>query len=81
MTKVAQEINNEEEKQQYNIDLSFFGQYDFDLEKHKEEITTYEDIIGYQVSNTVVAVMTKEGETLVYPLDRLSKIRHYPVAA
>lgn len=81
MTQVAQEINNEEEKQQYNIELTFYGTYNFEENKNVDEVTTYEDIIGYQVSNTVVAIMTKDGETLVYPLDRLSKIRHFPVAA
>ena len=81
MTTVAQEINNDEEKQQYNIELTFHNSYDYVDDKEVQNIETYEDIIGYQVSNTVVAVMTKEGETLVYPLDRLTKIRHFPVAA
>ena len=81
MTTVAQEINNDEENQSYNIELTFHNSYDYVDDKEVQNIETYEDIIGYQVSNTVVAVMTKEGETLVYPLDRLTKIRHFPVAA
>ncbi len=81
MTQVAQEINNEEEQKAYNIELTFHSSYDYVNDKEIDNIETYEDIIGYQVSNTVVAIMTKDGETLVYPLDRLTKIRHFPVAA
>ena len=80
MTTVAQEINNDEENQSYNIDLTFYGEWNYVEEQNVDNVKTYEDIIGYQVSNTVVAVMTKEGETLVYPLDRLSMLRHYPQA-
>jgi hypothetical protein len=80
MTQAAQQFDDEQ-KPPYNIELTFYGQYNFDQDKNVDEVITYEDIIGYQVSSTVVAVMTKDGETLVYPLDRLAKIRHFPQAA
>ena len=80
MTQAAQQFDDEQ-KPPYNIELTFHSEYDIDTDTYKPHVEVYEDIIGYQVSNTVVAVMTKDGETLVYPLDQLTKIRHFPVAA
>jgi hypothetical protein len=62
---------DDKEKQPYNIELFFAS----------NEVKEYVDIIGYQVSGTVVAIMTKDGETLVYPLASITFIRHYPQAA
>lgn len=36
----------------------------------------YLEIAGYQVGSAVVAVMTKEGSTHVYPLDTVAYITH-----
>ena len=79
MTQVAQQIDNEE-KPPYNIDLTYHSVYNTDTDEYADRIVTYEDIIGYQVSGTVVAVMTKEGETFVIPIEQLKLIRHYPQA-
>lgn len=62
---------DDQEQQKFNIELFFAS----------NEVKEYVDIIGYQVSNTVVAIMTKDGETLVYPLSNITFIRHYPLAA
>lgn len=79
MTQAAQQFDDEQ-KPPYNIELTFHDSYDEELQKFTPQVIVYEDIIGYQVSNTVIAVMTKEGETLVYPIDHLTKIRHFPQA-
>lgn len=79
MTQAAQQFDDEQ-KPPYNIELVFYGDYDFDTEQRVNKVIVYEDIIGYQVSNTVIAVMTKEGETLVYPLTDIAKVRHFPQA-
>ena len=77
MTEAVQQFD-EEQKPPYNIELTFDGDYNYDLDANVPEVIVYEDIIGYQVSNTVIAVMTKEGETLVYPLRNITKVRHFP---
>lgn len=79
MTQAAQQFD-EEQKPPYNIELTFNDQYDEVNDVFTPEVIVYEDIIGYQVSNTVIAVMTKEGETLVYPLRSITKVRHFPQA-
>ena len=79
MTQAAQQFDDEQ-KPPYNIELTFSGDYSFDLDANVPEVIVYEDIIGYQVSNTVIAVMTKEGETLVYPIRDITKVRHFPQA-
>lgn len=79
MTEATQQFD-EEQKPPYNIDLTYLGTYDYVNDRDIERVDTYEDIIGYQVSGTVVAVMTKAGETLVIPIDQLKLIRHYPQA-
>lgn len=79
MTQAAQQFD-EEQKPPYNIELTFHDEYDEKTHTYTPVVIVYEDIIGYQVSNTVIAVMTKEGETLVYPLRNLTKVRHFPQA-
>lgn len=64
-------MDDQEQQQNFNIELFFAS----------NEVKEYVDIIGYQVSNTVVAIMTKDNETLVYPLANITFIRHYPQAA
>lgn len=36
----------------------------------------YEDIIGYQVGGGALAISLKSGETLVWPFDDISFIKH-----
>lgn len=79
MTQAAQQFDDEQ-KPPYNIELTFRDVYDIDTDTSTAQVIVYEDIIGYQVSNTVIAVMTKEGETLVYPLRDITKVRHFPQA-
>lgn len=62
---------DDQEKQPYNIELFFTS----------KEVKEYVEIIGYQVSGTVIAVMTKEGETHVYPMSGITFVRHFPKAA
>lgn len=69
---------NDQEKIPYNIELTFYGDYDYDLDNTPDEVVMYEDIIGYQVGNDVIAVVTKDGETLIYPLKRVQFVRHFP---
>jgi hypothetical protein len=80
MTQAAQQFDDEQ-KPPYNIELTFHPEYDIDNDTYEPHVVVYEDIIGYQVSNTVIAVMTKEGETLVFPLRNIDKARHFPQAA
>lgn len=40
---------------------------------------TYEDIAGYSVNSALVAIMQKNGETLIFPLANIFTIRHYNV--
>lgn len=80
MNETAQQFD-EEQKPPYNIELTFYGPYDAALQELTPQVVVYEDIIGYQVSNTVIAVMTKEGETLVYPIRNITKVRHFPQVA
>lgn len=70
MNETATQQFDEEQKPPYNISL---------LNKGGEEIL-YEDIIGYQVSGTVIAVLTKDGETHVFPLSDITFVRHFPKA-
>lgn len=79
MTQAAQQFDDEQ-KPPYNIELTFRDVYDMDADACTTQVIVYEDIIGYQVSNTVIAVMTKEGETLVYPIRDITKVRHFPQA-
>ena len=59
---------DDQEKQPYNIEITL----------KSGEVIQYEDIIGYQVSGTVIAVMTKNSETHVYPLADITFVRHFP---
>ena len=77
MNETAQQFD-EEQKPPYNIELTFHGEYDITSDTYEPKVIIYEDIIGYQVSNTVIAVMTKQGETLVYPIRDITKVRHFP---
>ena len=79
MTQAAQQFDDEQ-KPPYNIELTFSSVYDIGTDTYEPRSEMYEDIIGYQVSNTVIAVMTKEGETLVFPLRNIEKVRHFPQA-
>lgn len=40
---------------------------------------TYEDIAGYSVNSALVAIMQKNGDTLIFPLANIFTIRHYNV--
>jgi len=57
---------DEQPKNEYDIFITFRD------ERHAE----FKAIAGYQVGTAVVAVMTKEGETFIYPLDTVECIVH-----
>lgn len=59
----------EENKQINNMELRFTDNVD----------KLYENIVGYQVGNDVIAVLTQEGETHIFPLSDIVSIRHFPV--
>jgi hypothetical protein len=63
----------DQEKVPYNIIIEF-NEFDMDGPQEKE----FFDIVGYQVGNDVIAVLTKEGETVIYPLATVRFVRHYP---
>ena len=52
-----------------NLDILFNNEMEF----------TFEDIAGYSVNSALVAIMVKDGSTLVYPLANIFNIRHYNV--
>ena len=39
----------------------------------------FEDIAGYTINGDWVAVMTKEGETYVYPAAGVARIKHFSI--
>ena len=72
---------NDQEKIPYNIELTFHSEnseYDEETGYFTKEIKVYENIIGYQVGNDVIAVVTHDGETHIYPMGDVRFVRHYP---
>ena len=52
-----------------NVDITFNSQIEL----------TYEDIAGYSVNSALIAIMQKNGDTLIFPLANIFNIRHYNV--
>lgn len=59
-----------------NIEILKEGYFDND---YKQELIEHKDIAGYSVNGDWIAVMTKEGDTYVYPSEGVLRIRHYSV--
>jgi hypothetical protein len=68
----------DQEKIPYNIELTFHSEFDEETGEFVGQIKTYENIIGYQVGNDVIAVVTHDGETHIYPMGSVTFVRHYP---
>jgi hypothetical protein len=80
-TFTKKENMNDQEKIPYNIELTFkteYSEYDVDSGSFVEDVKVYENIIGYQVGNDVIAVVTHDGETHIYPMGDVRFVRHYP---
>jgi hypothetical protein len=67
---------DDQEKIPYDIEITFYP--DWVDGEEVQEVIIYKDIIGYQVGNDVIAVVTKDGETLIYPLKNVKFVRHSP---
>lgn len=68
----------DQEKIPYNIELSFVETYHVETDNYSCDVKVYENIIGYQVGNDVIAVVTHDGETHIYPMKSVKFVRHYP---
>lgn len=79
MTQAAQQFDDEQ-KPPYNIELFFEEEYDATKDAYLPHTELFEDIVGYQVGNDVLAVLTKAGETVIFPMRRISQARHFPQA-
>lgn len=77
-TFTKKENMGDQEKIPYNIELTFFDEFCQETGDFVEEIKVYENIIGYQVGNDVIAVVTHDGETHIYPMKSVKFVRHYP---
>lgn len=48
-----------------------------EIHLYESPIITVQDIAGYQINGDWLAIMTKDGQTLVYPSRNISFVRHY----
>lgn len=44
---------------------------------YTDEPEVFQDIAGYQINGDWLAIMTKDGQTRVYPARDISFVRHY----
>lgn len=78
-TFTKKENMGDQEKIPYNIELTIkTGNFDYETDNYAVEVKLYENIIGYQVGNDVIAVVTHDGETHIYPMGDVTFVRHYP---
>ncbi len=77
-TFTKKENMDEQEKIPHNIEVTLVEQYNEELDKYMPVTELYEDIVGYQVGNGVIAVLTKEGETHIFPTNLVTFVRHFP---
>ncbi len=70
---VEEAITEVVEGKKNNIEISLFSR------DGVRDHLKHEDIAGYQLNGDWVAVMTKDGETLVYPAKMVTFVRHYSV--
>lgn len=60
-------MDDQEQQKQYNLSIAFRG---------SPVTEDFNDIMGYQVGATVVAVMLKDGSTFIYPVDTIESVIH-----
>jgi phosphosulfolactate phosphohydrolase-like enzyme len=60
-------LEEQEQQQQYNLSITFRG---------SPVAEEFNDIMGYQVGATVIAVMLKDGTTYIYPVDTVESVIH-----
>ena len=75
--KIEEKVKELVEGKKQNIDIHFFGQYDFVQEREVPKVVDHADIAGYSLNADWVAVMTKEGTTHIYPASEVTYIKHY----
>ena len=63
---MEEQIQDVQEKTNYNLGIVF----------RDGKSIIHESIAGYQVGNTVLAVIPKEGVTIIYPLDTIQVATH-----
>ncbi len=55
--------------------------YDIHITMYNDTVTSYRDILGYQVGNQWVAVSLKDGTTYAHPASAIVLIQHTPSKA
>jgi hypothetical protein len=69
-----------DEQGKFNVEITFYGHFNGETGVYEHEKILYEDVIGYQMGSNAVAIMTKENETIIYPINEFTKVRHFPAA-
>lgn len=72
-------MDEQENKQRFDVEVYKYDSYNQADGSFTEVKEVYEDVIGYQMGTNVLAVMTKEGETILIPINEFKQVRHYPV--
>lgn len=57
-----------EEKQLQDLEITFQG----------GGILSYNNIIGYQIGGSVIAVIAEDNKTVIYPFSNIEKVVIYP---
>ena len=59
---------NENEKQLQDLEITFKG----------GDTLSYNNIIGYQIGGSVIAVIAEDNKTVIYPFSDIEKVVIYP---
>lgn len=66
--------------QQFNIEVAYHDEFDYNQRVTTPVIRVFEDVIGYQMGSQAVAIMTKTNETIIIPISEFKQVRHYPAS-